>query len=129
MIAEEDHLVDEVRLASAGVPETDGKGGGVRRDDCYRRWPMESSVVVIGARELSTTLEQVVRRVLEEHGSREPDGWLSQKSAAGYLDTTEEAIKAATARGQLPVHRGVTGRRRYRRSEIDQFAVANDKEA
>jgi hypothetical protein len=79
--------------------------------------------------DLETVLAEAVRRTLEENGAiGSEDGWLNREGAARYLSMTPAAIDAATTRGQLPVHRGLTGRRRYRRSELDEFATARDDE-
>lgn len=60
------------------------------------------------------------RLALAEQSSGSP--WLSVKSAADYLDTTEDAIRALVKRRQVPHHRTETGRLLFRRDELDAFA-------
>lgn len=53
-------------------------------------------------------------------------GWLNAKSAAKYLDVTEDALRAAVKRRQLMPHRTETGGLRFRREELDAFASGGD---
>jgi excisionase family DNA binding protein len=48
--------------------------------------------------------------------------WLNVESAALYLDTTDDGIRAMVKRGQLPVYRSPTGRLLFRREELDEWA-------
>lgn len=80
-------------------------------------------------------LDQVLLRAARE-GAREalaaqPKArqWLSTKSAAAYLDTTEDAIRSAVKRRQLPFHKSGSGRLLFRPQELDKFAQALDREA
>ncbi len=79
-----------------------------------------------------TGFDQVLARAAQE-GARlalaereEPSPWLSVKSAAVYLDTSEDAVRALVKRCQLRHHRSDTGRVLFRREELDEFAVAGD---
>lgn len=84
--------------------------------------------MIVSGQELADTLRAIVREELwEAVASRADDGWLDQQAAAEYLGMKLDALKSATTRGQVPVHRGATGRRRYRKSELDVFATANDR--
>jgi hypothetical protein len=71
-----------------------------------------------------TVLEDGVRRVIREEIERASDvrsPWRDVAGAADYAAMTPEAIRSATKRGQLRVHRGQTGRLRYRTEELDAF--------
>jgi hypothetical protein len=46
--------------------------------------------------------------------------WMNIKSAAAYLDTTEQALRGRVKRGELPVHRR-DGRLYFNRGELDQW--------
>jgi Helix-turn-helix domain len=46
--------------------------------------------------------------------------WMNLKSAAVYLDTTEQALRARVKRGEIPVHRR-DGRLYFNRHELDQW--------
>ncbi|MBA3430354.1 MAG: helix-turn-helix domain-containing protein [Actinobacteria bacterium] len=63
--------------------------------------------------------EEVVRTLVEVRQSPE---WLNAKSAAAYLDTTEDAIRALVRRRQLPAHRSEVGTLRFLRDELDTHA-------
>jgi excisionase family DNA binding protein len=75
---------------------------------------------------LEDTIREIVREtvretVREELAQRAPSGWLSVKSAAAYLDTTEDAIYAMVRRGDLVPHRTPTGRLRFRVADLDAW--------
>lgn len=55
-----------------------------------------------------------------------PAGFLNVKSAAAYLDTTEDAVRAAVKRHQLPAHRTPTGRVLFLASELSSHVLAGD---
>jgi hypothetical protein len=46
--------------------------------------------------------------------------WMNLKSAAVYLDTTEEALRGRVKRAEIPVHRR-DGRLYFNRHELDQW--------
>jgi excisionase family DNA binding protein len=46
--------------------------------------------------------------------------WMNIKTAATYLDTTEQALRARVKRGEIPVHRR-DGRLYFNRHELDQW--------
>jgi hypothetical protein len=48
-------------------------------------------------------------------------------AAAQYAAMTPDAIRSATKRGQLRVHRGATGRLRYRTEDLDAFLRGDAK--
>jgi hypothetical protein len=52
--------------------------------------------------------------------------WLNTKSAAAYLDWTEDALRAAVKRGQLVPHRTPAGRLLFRREELDAYALGDE---
>ena len=73
-------------------------------------------------------MDEVLLRAAQE-GARlalaereEPSPWLNVKSAAVYLDTTEDAVRALVKRSQLPHFRSDTGRVLFRREELDAYA-------
>ena len=72
--------------------------------------------------------EEVLLRVARD-GARlalaqqaEPAPWMGIKTAAGYLDTTEDAIRGLVKRRQIPCHRSENGRLLFRREELDVWA-------
>lgn len=74
-----------------------------------------------------TDLDEVVVRAARE-GARlalgeceTPSPWIGVKSAAVYLDTTEDAIRSLVKRRQLPHHRTPQGRLLFRREELDGY--------
>jgi len=74
-------------------------------------------------------LEEVVRAAVdaalaEQRGAVSP--WLTVLEAAEYLRTTEDAIRAMVRRSDVPSHRTATGRRLFRRDELDAYATAGD---
>jgi len=64
----------------------------------------------------------VVRQELDR-GSK-PTPWFDTTGAAEYTSMSEEAIRAATKRGQLKGYRSETGRIRYRLTDLDNFLQA-----
>jgi hypothetical protein len=57
----------------------------------------------------------------EDHGSESP--WMGTETAAAYLDTTPDAIRAFEKRGQLRAHRPDGVRLvYYHRNDLDAFA-------
>jgi hypothetical protein len=70
-------------------------------------------------------LEERVRAIVREQiqlavsDVRSP--WMDVGGAAEYAAMTPDAIRSATKRGQLRVHRGQTGRLRYRIEDLDAF--------
>jgi excisionase family DNA binding protein len=71
-------------------------------------------------------IEALARRVAElvgqQTGSADDTrgGWLDVKSAAAYLGTTQDAIRSAVRRQQLPGKRG-NGRVLFTREELDRY--------
>ena len=82
--------------------------------------------------ELDIFLEDELRRIVREEVSRalaetcRPAEWQNVKSAAAYLDTTEDAVRALVRRGQLPAHRSEVGTLRFLRDELDAHARGLD---
>lgn len=64
-------------------------------------------------RVIRSELEQVIAR-------RRPDGFMNVKSAAAYLDCTEDALRARIKRGDIPVFRR-HGRLYFERAELDAY--------
>jgi hypothetical protein len=88
------------------------------------------SAMVIDGQELAETLRALVQEAVSAAlPLSHEDGWLDKKAAAEYVGMSIGALDSATTRGQLPCHRGATGRRRYRKSELDAFCTARDHEA
>ena len=68
-------------------------------------------------------LEDAIRAIVREEVAtalslREQSDWLSSAEAADYLGLSRGHL--ANLRGQVPSHK-VGGRRRYRRSELDDY--------
>ena len=69
------------------------------------------------------TLEEVrmvVRAEVERAVSAERRGFLTLKSAAAYLDVTEQALRARVKRGEILVHRR-DGRLYFDRDELERY--------
>jgi excisionase family DNA binding protein len=52
--------------------------------------------------------------------SEQVSPWMNIKTAAAYLDTTEQALRARVKRNEIPVHRR-DGRLYFHRTELDQW--------
>jgi len=74
---------------------------------------------------LEESLRAVVREEVERAMTmpRETTEWLNARSAAEYMDTTEEAIRGLVKRRQIPCHRSENGRLLFRRDELDVWAA------
>lgn len=85
-----------------------------------------SGLVLTGLDEL---VEGVATRVAELIAEREPTppGWLNVSSAALYLDTSEDAVRAAVRRGQIPCRRTPQGRILFRAHELDAYVTGQQK--
>jgi hypothetical protein len=70
---------------------------------------------------LEERVRRVVREELERAASDARSRWMDVGGAAEYAAMTPDAIRSATKRGQLRVHRGETGRLRYRTEDLDTF--------
>jgi hypothetical protein len=70
---------------------------------------------------LEERVRQVIREEIERAASDSRSPWMDVRGAADYAAMTPEAIRSATKRGQLRVHRGETGRLRYRAEDVDAF--------
>ena len=75
--------------------------------------------------DLEADLRRIVREeVLAALADVEPSaGWLSAKSAAAYLDTSEDALRSMVKRGQLAAHRTPTGRVLLLAAELDAHVL------
>jgi len=74
-------------------------------------------------------LEDLIRAAVNEAWAEQrivASPWLNVEDTAGYLRTTEDALRAMVRRGDLPVHRTGTGRLLFRRDELDAYATAGD---
>jgi|SRR5581483_1133475 len=71
--------------------------------------------------DLSAQVAEVRQMILELRRPEAEVGWFSVKSAAEYLDTTEEALRGLIKRGQVPVHRTPHGRLLLHRDELDAY--------
>jgi hypothetical protein len=83
----------------------------------------------LDATELAEALRVVVREEIQllRTEVREQE-WFSRTAAAIYLDTSPAALRSAVSASRLVEHRSATGRPRYRRGDLDAFAVAGDAE-
>lgn len=70
-------------------------------------------------------LDRVGAVVRDEIAAAQPEpapaGWLNAKSAAAYLDTTEEAIRSMIKRGDIEPERTPNGRLLFDRVELDRW--------
>jgi hypothetical protein len=88
---------------------------------------MTTTGVFVAAADLAALIKKAVTDALQEQGASGDDGWLDRAGAGRYLSMSPKAIDAASARGQLPYHLSLTGRRRYLKSELDAWATAQDE--
>ncbi len=73
---------------------------------------------------LRALISEEVTRALAGHEPAAPfDGFLNVKSAAAYLDTSEDGIRALVKRKQLHPHRTPTGRVLFRRVGLDAHVL------
>lgn len=77
-----------------------------------------STVTLLDAADLRDVLRVELERVLVKH--RSTDGYLSLKSAAAYLDVSEQALRARVKRKEIPVHRR-DGRLYFERDALDKY--------
>ena len=80
--------------------------------------------------DLFDVLRECVRAIVREELERALEvrsAWLDVAGAAEYAAMSPEAIRSATKRGQLRVHRGETGRLRYRTEDLDDFLSGDAK--
>jgi excisionase family DNA binding protein len=84
--------------------------------------PVEALVSAFAAHFLAAARESVRQAFAEAVQPAEPASpWLSTKSAAAFLDTSEEAIRSLVKRGELPVRRTPNGRLLFRRDDLDAW--------
>jgi excisionase family DNA binding protein len=69
---------------------------------------------------VATLVERLVPVLAPAVQPIQPSGWLNAKSAASYLDLSEQAIRARVKRGEIPVHR-CDGRLYFDRTELDEY--------
>jgi hypothetical protein len=73
-------------------------------------------------------LEELLRAVIREElatGSKSlhgrPSGFMDTKTAAVFLSTSEQALRALCKRGQVPVHRTPQGRLLFDPDELSAY--------
>jgi len=74
--------------------------------------------------ELVEEIRRVVREELRagSEGLHErPGGFMDVKGAAAFLSTSEQALRAACKRGQIPVHKTPQGRLLFDPAELDAY--------
>jgi len=76
------------------------------------------NVALVTLDELRLLLRAEQERVLLNQ--RSPGGYLSLKSAAKYLDVSEQALRARVKRQEIPVHRR-DGRLYFEREALDGY--------
>jgi hypothetical protein len=57
-----------------------------------------------------------------ERAVRAPSPWMNAKSAATYLDMSEDALRSLVKRKEVPVHRSPNGTLRFLLTELDAHA-------
>lgn len=77
-----------------------------------------SAVSLVDVDDLRVVLRLELERVLTAH--RQVSGYLSVKSAAAYLDVSEQALRARVKRREIPVHR-TGGRLFFEREALDEY--------
>lgn len=68
-------------------------------------------------------IRRVVREELEH--ALQPPQLFSVKSAAAYLDMTEEALRGLLKRGQIECRRSAPGRITFTREQLDRHAAGD----
>jgi excisionase family DNA binding protein len=69
---------------------------------------------------VATLVERLTPLVAAIAPAEQASPWMSIKSAAAYLDTTEQALRGRVKRGEIPVYRR-DGRLYFDRAELDQW--------
>jgi excisionase family DNA binding protein len=80
-----------------------------------------SGLVLSGLDDLVEGVATRVAELLAEQSAPEPAGWLNVTSAASYLDTSEDAVRAGVRRKQIPSRKTPQGRVLFRRDELDAY--------
>jgi hypothetical protein len=73
--------------------------------------------------------EDELRRIVRDEVSRASQttsAWLNTKSAATYLDITEDALRGYVKRGEVKPSRSANGKLLFRREVLDEWARAGD---
>jgi excisionase family DNA binding protein len=70
---------------------------------------------------VSALAERIAPLIAAANPPAEPlSPWMNIKTAAKYLDTSEQALRGRIKRGEIPVHRR-EGRLYFNRHELDQW--------
>ena len=65
-------------------------------------------------------LEDMVEAAVEERLAVKVSPWMTTEEAAGYLRTTEAAVRQRAQRGTIPAHKDDAGRWLFHREELDR---------
>jgi len=74
--------------------------------------------------ELLDELRRLVREEVERASIMQSSGLFNAKSAAAYLDMSEDALRGLVKRGQIEFNKSETGRIRFTREQLDAHAKA-----
>lgn len=72
--------------------------------------------MTVALEDLRLVLREELRRIIEE----QRQGYMNLKSAARYLDVTEDALRGRVKRGEIPSHLR-DGRRYFERDQLDRY--------
>jgi hypothetical protein len=76
-----------------------------------------------------TAIENELRHIVRDEYSRlneTPSPWLNTKSAAAYLDITEDALRGIVKRGEITPSRSANRRLMFRREMLDAWAMGGE---
>ena len=82
-----------------------------------------STLISLGPDELSQIVTDAVSKVLAVE--RGPSGFMRAKEAAAFLGLSENALRIAVRRGEIPVHR-LGDRVLFSKDELDSFIRSGD---
>jgi hypothetical protein len=72
--------------------------------------------------ELLDELRRIFREEVERASLAQAPALLNVKSAAAYLDTSEDALRGLVKRRQITFNKSDTGRITFTREQLDSFA-------
>jgi hypothetical protein len=83
---------------------------------------MDARLIDMRMIDLEDLLRYVVREEVERASSTQSPGLFNVKSAATYLDMSEDALRGLVKRRQIEFNRSETGRISFTREQLDAHA-------
>jgi hypothetical protein len=96
----------------------------VRHSDYHLK--VQGTINLDGFEELLRALIREELRTGPEGLHERPSGFMDTKTAAAFLSTSEQAVRALCKREQLPVHRTPQGRLLFDPAELDAYVRGDD---